>query len=84
MEALSLILTVIAAIIAVIYGVTLIIKAFQVSVWWGLGYMFVPFVALIFIVMHWQVAKEPFVKSLIAIPLMILGIALAPESAFTH
>jgi len=84
METLGLILLVIAAIISLVYGIALIIKAFQVSVLWGLGYLFVPFVALIFIVVHWQTAKEPFLKSLIAIPFMILGLLFLPNGTLNQ
>ncbi len=84
MEFLSLTLVAIATIIGLYYGIILIIRAFQVSVWWGLGYLFVPFVSLIFIVVHWQTAKEPFLKSLLAIPFALLGLFLLPVDTLNH
>ncbi|MDF3059508.1 MAG: hypothetical protein K0R17_3723 [Rariglobus sp.] len=81
MEVLSIALVAIGAIIALIFGIQLIIVAFQTSVLWGLGYLFVPFVALIFLIMHWSDAKKPFLRSLIAIPFYVVGIILAPASA---
>lgn len=71
----------IGAIIGLVYGIILLIKAFQTSVWWGLGYLFVPFVALVFIVMHWNVAKKPFLMSLLCIPFFVVGAILAPDMA---
>ena len=84
MEFLSLTLVAIATIISLYYGIILIIRAFQVSVWWGLGYLFVPFVSLIFIVVHWQTAKEPFLKSLLAIPFVLIGLFLLPVDTLNH
>ena len=63
----------VGAVIALIYGIQLIILAFQTSVLWGLGYLFVPFVALIFVAMNWDQTKSPFLRSLLAIPFYIAG-----------
>jgi hypothetical protein len=84
MGTLGMVLIGIGAVIGVIYGVILLVKAFQTSVWWGLGYIFVPFVSLIFVIAHWQVAKKPFLMSLISIPFIVLGVVLMPESAVTQ
>ena len=84
MEILAFIFLGVGAIISLVYGIAIIIKAFQVSVWWGLGYLFIPFVSLIFIVVHWQVAKEPFLKSLLAIPFGIVGMLLLPEGTLNQ
>jgi hypothetical protein len=84
MEIISFICIAIAIIISLIYGIALVIKAFQVSVLWGLGYLFVPFVSLIFIVVHWQIAKDPFLKSLLAIPFLIVAMLLLPEGTLEH
>lgn len=78
MEALGLSCIAIGVIIALVFGIILLIKAFQESILWGLGYIFVPFVSLVFIIMHWDKAKSPFLKGLIAIPFYAIGIALMP------
>jgi hypothetical protein len=84
MGTLGMVLIGIGAVIALVYGIILLVKAFQTSVWWGLGYIFVPFVSLIFVIAHWQVAKKPFLMSLISIPFIGLGMVLMPESAVTQ
>lgn len=84
MGTLGMVLIGIGAVIALVYGIILLVKAFQTSVWWGLGYIFVPFVSLIFVITHWQVAKKPFLMSLISIPFIGLGMVLMPESAVTQ
>lgn len=73
MEIVSLVLLGIGLLISVIYGIKLLILAFQKSVLWGLGSLFVPFVGLIFVIMHWAEAKGPFLKSLLCIPFFVVA-----------
>lgn len=68
----------IALIICIIYGIKLIIIAFQESTAWGLMYLFVPFANLYFVFTRWEKTKSPFLKTLIAIPLLIIGAMLMP------
>ena len=68
----------IALIICLIYGIKLIIIAFQESTAWGLIYLFVPFANLYFVFTRWEKTKSPFLKTLIAIPLFIIGAMLMP------
>jgi len=79
MHLLALVFLISATLVALIYGVQLLLMAFRTSVLWGLGYIFVPFVALIFVAMHWDETKEPFLRGLLAIPLYLLGGALLPH-----
>lgn len=79
MEIVGSILMVIGLIIVVVYGIILIVKAFQTSVLWGLAYLFVPFVSLIFIIVHWEVAKKSFLRGLIGIPFLLAGFFMMPE-----
>jgi F0F1-type ATP synthase assembly protein I len=80
MEIISIVLISIGALISIVFGVQLLITAFQESILWGLGYIFIPLVSLIFIIVHWQEAKKPFLRGLIGIPFFILGAILAPAS----
>ena len=68
MAILGTILIVIGAIIGIFYGIKILILAFQESALWGIGYIVIPIVSLIFIIMHWDKSKDPFLKGLIAIP----------------
>lgn len=47
------------------YGLTLLVTAFRQSFWWGIGYLFVPFVALIFIVVYWPRTWRYFLMNLV-------------------
>jgi len=57
-------LLIVAMILSAVGGIWLLVVAFKESVWWGLGSLLLPFVGLIFAIMHWQVAKRPFLISL--------------------
>ena len=80
MEILGMALVGIGFIISLIFGIQLIILAFKESALWGLGYLFVPFVALVFIVKFWDVAKKPFLWTLLAIPFIVVGMLMLPTT----
>jgi hypothetical protein len=54
-------------------GLWLLVKAFQTSVLWGLGYIFVPFVSIIFVILHWQDTKKPFLYLLAGLAVFTVG-----------
>ena len=58
----GIILIVIGMLICIVTGIMILIEAFKTSVLWGLGYLFVPFVALIFIIMNFQKVKIKLIK----------------------
>lgn len=58
-------------------GISLLILAFREHILWGLGSLFVPFVALIFAIMHWGKAGRPFLIALAGGVLQGIGISLA-------
>lgn len=78
METFGLILVIISFIIGIYYSIVLIIRAFQTHILWGLGYLIVPFVSLIFVIMHWDVAKKPFLMSLLTLVILFVGNSMLP------
>lgn len=61
-------------IVVVIIGVIgTLIAAFSTSVWWGLGCLLFSPVSLVFLILHWDVAKNPFFLQLAGVVLMFLG-----------
>ena len=78
METIGMILLFIGMIIAFIYGVKLIIIAFQESILWGLLYLFLPFANLYFIITRWATCRGPVLKALLSIPFIIIGVLLMP------
>jgi hypothetical protein len=63
------------------YGLYLVVIAFQESILWGLGYLFVPFVNIVFIIMYWQQTKGPFLKGLVSSATFVVGmVMLSPDT----
>ncbi len=73
METLGVLLTVVGLIISLIGGIWFLRVAFGQSIVWGLGCWFVPFVALIFVVMYWDESSKPFLVLLAGTVLAIIG-----------
>lgn len=80
MGSIGLVLIIIGSVIALIYGIKLIIIAFQESVLWGLLYLFLPLANLYFIITRWTECKDPFLKTLLAIPFFIIGGVITTSS----
>lgn len=75
------ILVILGLIIAIVYGFIILIKAFQESIFWGLGCIFLSFpVSLIFVIMHWDDCKKPFLMNILGSIIMIIGIVLGGGS----
>jgi hypothetical protein len=47
--------------------------AFEQNILWGLGCLFVPFVSLIFLIVHWKKAAQPFCISLLGVGIIVTG-----------
>jgi hypothetical protein len=74
-----IILFYIGVLISIVAGIWLLVVAFKTSVWWGLGSLLIPFVALVFVIMHWQVAKKPFLWNLLGAVLIVVPVLMNPE-----
>jgi hypothetical protein len=81
MSAIALVLSVIGGIVMLVAGVMLLIKAFQQSVLWGLGCLFLGPVSLIFVIMYWQDTKKVFLYQLAGLAVMVVGLALGGAAA---
>ena len=68
--AILLIVGIITSLVGTIWFLTV---AFQESIFWGLGCLFIPFVALIFLFTHWDTAGRPFLLQLAALAPLIFG-----------
>ena len=64
-------------------GIWLLVEAFKESVLWGLGSIFIPFVSLVFVIMHWDVSKTPFLIQIGGLVLLIAGVVITgpPQAA---
>ena len=74
----AIILIALGLIVALIGGVWGIVVAFRRSLVWGLCYVFVPFAALVFLVVAWADAKRAFFLNTIGI-LLMASVLLLPN-----
>ena len=63
----------IGIIVFVIGGIGTLIAAFKTSILWGLGALLVAPISLIFLIMHWDVAKNPFFLQLAGLGAAFVG-----------
>ena len=54
-------------------GIGTLIAAFKTSILWGIGCLLFAPVSLLFLIMHWQNAKNPFFLQLIGLGIVFLG-----------
>jgi hypothetical protein len=76
METIGWLLVAVGAIAGATGGLWLLVVAFQESVLWGLGCLFIPIVSLIFVIMHWDEAGKLFLISLAGSIAMVVGAAM--------
>jgi hypothetical protein len=60
-------------ILCLLGGIFLLLHGFRESVGWGLAMLFVPFVSLIFLILHWSKAKNAFFLQLWGMGIMFAG-----------
>ena len=61
-------------IISLVGGIWILINAFKTSILWGLGSLFIPFVSLIFAIMHWEQNKKPFLICVAGFVVLVLSV----------
>jgi hypothetical protein len=61
------------AIVSVVSGIHIMFLAFGESLLWGLAYLFLPPVGLIFIFLHWSDTKGPALRGLLAAVVINFG-----------
>lgn len=81
MGILGLLLVLIGGAVGITGGLWLLVLAFQESILWGLGTIFVPFVGLVFAIMFWDKTKTAFLLNLGGFVLMCLGAILGGVGA---
>lgn len=61
-------------ILMLVGGLFFLIAAFRESVLWGLAVLFLPFVSLIFLILHWSRAKDSFFLQLYGVGLVLIAV----------
>ena len=69
MEALSII----GLILFILGGLGLLIAAFKTHIMWGIGIIIVAPAAVVFTVLHWGVAKNPFLLQLLGFVIIFIS-----------
>jgi len=59
-----------------VFAIQILIMAFKTSVGWGIASLLIPFVIIVFVAKNWEATKTPFLRSLMALVVVILGTAL--------
>lgn len=67
-------LVAVGGIVMLVGGIWILVKAFQESIVWGLASLFIPIVALVFVVTHWQDAGKPFLIYLAGLAVYMVGV----------
>lgn len=75
------ILAILGLVLLIVGGLWLLVKAFQKSILWGLGSLFIGPVLLVFAIMHWEACKKPFLIWLAGFVLAVAGSVLGGASA---
>lgn len=77
MGALVMVLMAVGFLLLMIGGIVFLVKAFQVSVLWGLAVLFIPFASLVFLFKYWEEARKPFLAQLLGLILYMGAFGLA-------
>jgi hypothetical protein len=77
MEALSACVILVGLGLMLVGAVWFLIAAFQESILWGLGVLFIPLVSLAFLIVEWPAAKRPFLWQLAGFAFVIAGVTVA-------
>ncbi len=81
MDFVGMILMAVGGIIMLVGSIWFLVVAFQESLLWGLGCIFVPFVSLVFLIMHWGKAGKPFLVQLAGlVPMIAASIMMGASS----
>jgi len=76
MAMVGMLLMAVGGIVSFVFAVIILIKAFQTSLLWGLGSLFIPFVILVFVIKNWDDTKKPFLYAVGGWVLTIVGVVI--------
>ncbi|WP_420598124.1 hypothetical protein [Neptuniibacter sp.] len=67
------VLSIFGLIIFIVGGLSLLIAAFKTNILWGIGIIVIAPAALVFTVLHWGVAKNPFLLQLLGFAIIFVS-----------
>ena len=63
----------------IVGGILFLIAAFMQHVMWGIGCLFCAPVNIVFLILHWQVAKRPFLIQIAGFVIALIGLLLGGD-----
>lgn len=69
---------VLGIVLIAIGAIWIIVNAFGQSVWWGIGSLLIPFVALIFALLNFAENKLPLLLYVVGVVLLVMGGGFSP------
>jgi hypothetical protein len=79
MEILITALLILGGLLALVGGIWFLVESFRKSIWWGLGCLLISPVQLVFLIVHWRVAKKPFAVQMLGL-VIIFGCVFLADS----
>jgi hypothetical protein len=70
-----------ALIINLVASIWFLVAAFRESILWGLAILFLPVAGIVFLIMHWDEVRTPFLLNLLAIMLFVISFFVLPRDA---
>jgi hypothetical protein len=83
MGMLGMALSVLASLAMLVFGIQILITAFKTSTGWGLISLLVPLGVFVFIAKHWEATKTPFLRSVMAFVVALVGSGLSMYGAMS-
>ena len=77
------VLSALASLAMLVFGIQILIAAFKTSAGWGLASLLLPFAMFVFVAKHWQATKTPFLRSVIAFVVVLVGTGVSVFGAMS-
>lgn len=74
-------LVLVGAAVMLIGGIWLLVIMFQTSLPWGIIGILIPVTSLIFVVMHWEESRKPFLINVAGAILYFTGLSMAGDQS---
>jgi hypothetical protein len=75
------VLSVLASLAMLVFGIQILIAAFKTSAGWGLASLLLPFAVFVYVAKHWEQTKTPFLRSAIALVVVMVGVGISVAGA---
>jgi F0F1-type ATP synthase assembly protein I len=83
MAMIGTVLSGLASLAMLVFGIQILIAAFKTSAGWGLASLLLPFAVFVFVAKHWEQTRTPFLRSLIAFAIVLVGTGLSVYGAIS-